>query len=373
MRSKISRLRLKNSGKTKWKPNMKLTTQTKPLIEALKVASAAIARKSTLPQLSCALVEGRDGKLFVTCDNLDSRLTVEAGAIDMEGPFKFLVSPRLLTAALRDEEAEIDIQTGKLVIQSGGRTVLQTMPVDEFPPIPAEIECVPVDGSEFIAAALATINIASTDASKYVLNSIFYDAKNSCIVATNGAALSIHPCKLGLSENFIIPSDHVRIITGHFSGVEGLMIGKDETRLTLKAEGLTFTARLMEGMYPNYRQVIPSESRKVATMDRSNLQEALNCLGDFADSESGKLVMQQKGDEWEFSAATNGNESSASVAVEKDSDLCKIGISRYHLTNLIRGWMCDEIRVDQLDECSPLLLRPKAGGEQLGVIMPMRI
>lgn len=351
----------------KWKPNMKLTIQTKPLIEALKVASAAISRKSTLPQLHCALVEGRDGKLFVTCDNLDARLTVEAGGIEMDEPFSFLVAPRLMTAALRDEEATIEIQTGKVVIQSGGRTVLNTLPSEEFPHATNLPELETCDGAAFIAAIKSVIGCVSDDPTRAAINSAFYHSSAKEIVATNGTSLALSPCELPLTEDAIIPTEVLHIITS--LDAEDMQIGLTAPRLCVTSGGCTLVAKMLDMNYPNYKQVIPEAKGPSFTVSRDVLEDALSFVGGFAEAGTDRVNAELKDGKLSLKASSpNGNESR--LDIEAVGMANPLAFSHSKLSKVIHGWAADEVKIQQQDEISPLLIT--AGSGRLGVLMPLR-
>lgn len=345
---------------------MKLTIQSKPLIDALKVASSAISRKSTLPQLSCALVEGRDGKVFVTCDNLDARMTVTAGGIEMDEDFAFLVAPRLLTAALRDEEAEIDIQAGKLVIQSGGRTVLNTLPSSEFTPSPELPELHPCDGLAFRHAIKSVIGCVSDDSTRQMLQGAYWNARENEIVTTNGTSLSLSPCELPLTESVLIPTETLRLILS--LEAEDMSIGLSGNRLCVSSGECILVAKTLDLTFPNYRQVIPAAEGPLFTVSRDEFEGALSFVGGFSDANTGRVEAELKEGKLSLKARTDdGNESC--LAVDANGEANPLAFSHSKLSKIFQGWQADEVKIQQRDETSPLLI---TAGSKLGVLMPLR-
>lgn len=353
---------------------MKITTHTKPLLDALKTASSALPKKTTLPVLTCALIEGDKNGVRVTCDNLDARMTVQVEGMEFKGDFAFLAPPRLLAAALRGEEASIKVEDGKIVVDSGGRTQLMTMPLDEFPKHEDEIETVACDGMAFLNAITATVEAASDDPQRWVIKSVNWDAGIKEMSATNSKILLTTPLELPLALSIIIPDEHARIITAQFTADESLTIGVHGTKLCIQSPRKTLVSKLTEGNYPNYRQVIPTGLKKAFTVDREALQSALVSLGDFVEAEGGKITMKQDGDKLALLAGTKGNDTCIHLESTITGTVPTVGISRNLLLKLIKGWKADELHVDMGDEISPLLFHPgSSDSESLGVIMPMRV
>lgn len=348
---------------------MNITLKSKPLIEAIKSASAAMCSRTTLPVLGCVFVEGGADGVRVTCDNLDARLTVRVEGGESSKPFAFIAAPRLLIASLRGDEAQIKIEKERITVESGGRTVLSTLPVEEFPPAPEAIETKPVDGEQLASCIRAVILSASTNETRLVMNSVYLSGGE--MAATDGKQLQLAPCEAPAPNPIIIPTALAHLILSEFSDGGSLEMGSRGSKFRIQNGSAVLTGKLIEGKFPNYKQVIPQESRVVVKLNRSDLQAALSSLLDFTHRDTDKVIITPESGSWKITANNDSHESSVSVPCEGEK-LEKFAISCRRLISLLKGWDSDEVTVDMLDAISPLLIKPVGEPGRLGVLAMMR-
>ncbi|PYT10345.1 MAG: DNA polymerase III subunit beta, partial [Acidobacteria bacterium] len=152
---------------------------------------------------------------------------------------------------------------------------------DEFPPLPQFKEDKKVTlPQETVKSMLRKTSFAiSTDEARYVLNGIFFSLKDHkmTMVATDGRRLALVDEEVDVSEmshgEFIIPAKAVNELNRLLQekGEVEMKYSENQAAFTLKDEkgfSVLIITKLIEGNYPNYRQVIPSETKERVTLPR---------------------------------------------------------------------------------------------------------
>lgn len=346
---------------------MKITLQSKPMLEALGIASKVISPRANLPALSCALIESHEGAMRVTCDSLEARITVDVPDADFNEPFRFLAPVRQLQYALRGETAELSIDKGRLIVVSGGRSSLGMLPVNEFPQTWTQVPRHGVDASEFIRALKIAENCCATNGGDmWQLQSVHFDPTCSRMIGCDRQMLGAAQVAMLMDEPFLLPANLASVVLGAFGSSDNFTIGVSGGVFCVSAPGKTVWARLMEGEYPKYQQVIPVDGDRM-TMNREELQESLRSLSGFLDAIQ-RVDVTQAGGSWLMTACANGHESSATVSVQhgKGARLTPFSFIASKMLGVIRYWDCDTIDVMQGER--GLLLRPVGQENPMGVV-----
>lgn len=353
---------------------MTLKTPTKPLLDALELASIAIPSRTTLPVLTCAKFDVSQDSVTVTCDSLDARVSVYVPGIESDSEFSFLASPRMFKAALRGDDAEIsfDKVKRKLNIKSGGVTNLSTVNVDEFPPEWKTPKTNPVNATDLLRAIRITATCASDDAGRPGLCGIMWNPAHKEMAATDGRMLTLLPLELDLVEPATIPTAHSKIIAACFLDVDEIQVGQDEGKLFLQAGGIRVWARLFEGNQVNYRAVIPQDYKPVASFSREDLQTALASLDAFVAGDEFQKVKITTGEEWQAKAGNGDNETSVPIrdveplgrAVES------FAVNRGNVLKLLRYWTADRVTLSMND--AVIVLKPEDDSGCMGLTMQFR-
>ncbi len=225
------------------------------LLTAVDFASKVIG-KASLPILENVHLKGDGERVMVTGDSLDlyARMDIE-GALDIDVgvPAKRL---KAVLSAWPDEEIGIVVTEGKVTITgaNGRRAPIETLPGDQFPPIPE------VKGPLFVipSAAISRVIMAvSTDTSRYTLNAVWLEKGHA--VATDGSRMHAAACE-GPEKGIIIPSDAAKILAAS----EGEM-RCDGRRFMATGDGWEIGGKVIEGNYPNWRQVLPKYTQGIET------------------------------------------------------------------------------------------------------------
>ena len=134
--------------------------------------------------------------------------------------------------------------------------------------------------------------------------------------------------------------------------------------------------RLIEGMFPDYRQVIPKAGEKVVKLGRQAFLETLRRVSLLASDKAHAVKLElAKGTLRVLSQNPDLGEAREDVTVEYDGEPLKIGFNARYLMDVLQALTCDDVALELADDLSPGVLKPRGEGEEsyTAVIMPMRI
>ena len=275
---------------------MELKIATTELSKALGRSQGIVEKKSTMPILSHVLLEAKKGQLVVSATDLDLAVSSEHGdgcEILKEGALA--VSARHLyeiVRALPEQQVTLKkAQNNYLELKSGPSEFrIVGLPAEDFPALP-RFEKVPfadIDAADLLDMIERTFFAISSDETRYNLNGVFFEpsADTLRLVATDGHRLSLverkTPATFGLKKGVILPKKGLQELRKLLAEVVQSGEEKPTTKLgfvensaIVHQKGVILSMRLIEGLFPDYRQVIPKAGEKVVKMGRDRLQETL--------------------------------------------------------------------------------------------------
>jgi DNA polymerase-3 subunit beta len=273
---------------------MKFTVDAGDLAEAIALCDRAIPKRPSRPILGHMLMQLGNGSLILK--GFDETLGISFSLpVDMEQSGDCCISPTYLKPILErlSGQVALDLQYPVLVLTTlGAEYRINTLLAEDYPNLP-EVDGTPVELSisseELRAAIAATVFCASTDESKQVLTGVHFsvtpgeggEAGVMELAATDGHRMIAYP----LPGSVVIPDDYRPVTLPGKSLRELLTVLKGEGAVKLTFDDVSVRAlcgdtelysRVIEGQYPNYRQLFPKVFSKVATCDRKPFLAALD-------------------------------------------------------------------------------------------------
>src|SRR5438874_1713226 len=271
---------------------MNLTITKEQIISGLQSVQNVVSTRTTLPILSNVLLRAEGEKLEFTATDLD--VTVVCGVeAKIKKPGASTVPVKRLFGIVRElGNSEIDLEVDEkhvCSIRSGPSFYrINGLSADEFPPLPKfKEEKKVVLPQETVRAMLKKTSFAiSTDESRYVLNGIYLSLKDHkmTMVAADGRRLAPVDEEVDVSEKsqgeFIVPAKAVNELNRLLAdkGEVEVRYTDNQASFTLKDEkgsSVLIITKLIEGNYPNYRQVIPGETKERVGLAREEFLHAL--------------------------------------------------------------------------------------------------
>jgi DNA polymerase-3 subunit beta len=276
---------------------MKIECVQEKLKEAIGYAERVAGKQMTLPVLSCLLIEASlKNNLIIKSTNLDLGIEIsipakieEAGTIAV--PAQIINS--FLGNVLGDETGvKLAIEQGNLKIstlRSSG--LIKTMPVDDFPSIPRVIDgtSFTIHGADFVKGLKSVWYSSSVSSIKPELSSVYVycDGEYMVFVATDSFRLAEKRIKVRKSKDFgqiLIPfkniPDIIRILETINDEIE---VSLNKNQISFSYKGIFLISRVVDGSFPDYKQIIPKNSTTEVVLLKQDLINALKLSNVFSD------------------------------------------------------------------------------------------
>jgi len=248
---------------------MNIQTTKSNILNTLKIVEKAVRNRATMPILGNVLIKAHDGMVTLVTTNLDIYLSAQCKAKTEQNGEITLPCKKLsqIIGSLPSENLEINLDKLTVTITSGESTFkISGISADEFPKIP-EINAEPLNikSEDLKQLLVSTKASASTDENRYVLNSVLIHEENNKLigVATDGRRLALaEKDSIGEIGNTIIPAASIDGLINVLGCAEQSKLRTSNKALNLTTqdeEGCTtiIHSKVVEGNYPNYKQVIP--------------------------------------------------------------------------------------------------------------------
>ena len=368
---------------------MNLTISKEQILNGLQAVQNEVSSRSTLPILSNVLLRAESDRLEFMATDLDVTIVCsveakvkKAGASTV--PVKKLFG---IVRELNGGEIEIEVdEKNTCIIRCGSSFYkIHGLSADEFPPLPKFKDDKKITiPQETAKAMLSRTSFAiSTDESRYVLNGIFVSLKDHkmTVVATDGRRLALADEEVEISEKsqgeFIVPAKAVSELNRLLQEKGDLEIKFSENQAAFKLKddkgfSVLIITKLIEGNYPNYRQVIPAETKERVPLAREEFLHALR-RAEIMTSEKANSVKLTFG---KNNLAITANspevgEARESLAVNYKGKEIAVAFNPKYLIDPLNALTEDEVFFELIDELSPGVI--KINGPFLYVVMPMRL
>jgi len=279
---------------------MKLTVTQENLNRALQVVGRVASGKTPLPILNNILFRTDNNRLLLAATNLELAITQHVGSkIEQEG--SITVPARLMSefvANLPKAVVELEVDGTKMHIVCGAyKSTINGMAPDEFPELPAieEKQAVTLPLPELKRAIQQTVVVASSDDTRPILTGIFCHSHEGDLyfAGTDGYRLAerkLVPTKQQVSA--VIPvttlNDVLRVMTDDMAEVK-LVFDDNQVRVLL--DDIEITSRLIDGQFPNYRELIPKTSDSVVSLPKDDFSRITKVASLFARESGGSVTL----------------------------------------------------------------------------------
>ena len=348
-----------------------------------------------MPILSNVLIEAEEGHISLTTTNLDLGIRCRIKA-DVSEPGGLTLPVRKLATIIRElPQNEIFIETSEnnqAKITSGGSNFkIMGISTEEFPPLPSfeNRHVFELSQTEIVSMLKSVSYGQSSDENRYILNGVYFNFADEklTLVATDGRRLALTALDTEISEDnagsLILPAktvaelerlmgkgDKVKIAFNDRQAAFEISI--DDSSDTGLVDHLYLVSKIVEGNYPNYRQVIPKETEHRVKIERELMLECVHraALVTSDKSNSVKLKVSKNLLEISGSSAEYG-ESHESMAIAYDGPEVQVAFNPQFLIEPLKALTKDEVFFEFKDELSPGLF--KTLDNFICVIMPLRL
>ncbi|CAB4552085.1 MAG: DNA polymerase III subunit beta [Actinomycetes bacterium] len=363
---------------------MKFRCERETLAEALATAGrAATGRTGTLPVLSGLRLELAGDQLTVTGTDLDLTIQLEI-TVGGERDGGVVLPARLSNDIVRSLPAgkvELDV-TDQDVKISGGRSQFSVRPLslDDYPRLASPASsAVTIDAAAFGEALRQVVRAASTDEARPIITGVLLTAENDGLrlVATDSYRLAVRDLPgvsvLGSDQKVLVPARALNELQRLLGLGEELVLRLGERDATFEIGTTRLTTRLIEGEFPNYRQLIPASHPNVLTVEREPLLEAIRRVKILA-RDATPVRLRISADGLQLTAITQdvGNATEELDASASGSDLT-VAFNPDYLAAGVEAVGSEQITLSTLDALKPAVVRGVGSDDYLYLLMPVRV
>lgn len=365
---------------------MELSVTQEKLNKAISAVSRVASSKTQLPILSNILIRTDGNRLLVAATNLEVAVTQYIGA-KISKPGAITIPAKLMSefiSNLPKETVELKVKDNNLHIKSGSyNSIINGYVADEFPELPTINESSSIQYSinidDFKQAVSQTIITTSNDSTRPVLTGVYW---HSCdgqlyLAATDGYRLSERSLVATKSElSAIIPSQTLQEVLRNINeDSEEIDILFDETQVRFRINESEIISRLIDGKFPDYRQLIPKETETQIIINKSDFIRVTKIAGLFARESGGSIVITANESEKIISvhsvASELGENTSNSNAEVKNNG--QITLNSRYLSEALSVIDGDKIEFCFSGKIAPCILRSKnENTNYLHIIMPLK-
>jgi DNA polymerase-3 subunit beta len=371
---------------------MKFSIPRQNLDKAIQRVLAVVSPKTTLPVLANFLIEAneKEKKIYLTATDLDMTVTTGADATVEVGGSVTLPAKRFaeIVRELGDVDVRVTAEGEEISIEAGkSKFRIVGIPTEEFPSLPKS------DRASGFAVEARTLSrmvdkvsfCTSKDETRPSLNGAIWEfaADHMGMTATDGHRLATFKTKGDFKalagKNMIVPpkalSQVVRIISAE--GGDSVSVSVHENHVAFFIGQTTINSRLLEGPFPNYRQVIPKDNDKELIVDRDSLMSAVRRVAVLADTltHQVRLTLSKKKVELVVSTPDVG-EAREEIPATFSSDSMEVGYNANYLVDVLRHMDSDAIRVMLGTAVGAAVINAVDGAgeeEYLCLLMPLRL
>src|SRR5678809_1019794 len=347
---------------------MKFSATKEKILEGLQQVQNVVSTRTTLPILSNVLLQAKEGTVNLTTTDLDVgvRGGFEAN-VDKAGATT-LPARRLFTIIreLPSSEISVEIDGKNAASIRSGQSFFKILglPEEEFPPLP-KFDSAKVDTirqKDLRDGLRKTSYAISTDETRYVLNGVLFSFKDNklTLVATDGRRLAMLDIDLEFPRSheadIIVPTKAVTVLQRLLTDDGDVRVSVGGSQIAFDLNNSLLVSKLIEGNYPNYRQVIPGEMKERVTLERETFLNSLRRVSLLASDKSNSIKLNFSKNNIDITANTpEVGEAKESLPVAYKGRDFSVAFNPEFLMAPLRNLSEDEVFFDLIDELLSLI------------------
>ena len=369
---------------------MKLALTRQNLFQGLSAVSQSVPTRTTLPVLSNILFEATDQELWITATDLDVTVRTRIPAEVQEGGSLTVPGKKIqeIVRALPDQPVMASTLASQMELICGkSRFRLNGLPSDDFPSAPSLDfdQAWRTSGADLLTLVRRTSFAVSTEESRPILSGVLWELRGNemRMIATNGhrlARMAVRTPSAGPpATNLIIPPVALRLVQRLFGDQDELELARDGNFLGFRSGSTEVYTRLIDGTYPNYKQVIPQDNDKIAVVDKDSLLAAVKRMDVVASDQTHRIKLSFSGSRMNLSVSTPDlGEGYDEVDLGYDGEDLEIGFNASYLLEVLQHMPTDEVRLglkapERAATVEPV---PAEGADEIDylcLVMPLRL
>jgi len=374
---------------------MKISSLQENLKSGLGIVSHIAGKNVNLSILNNIMIEAKAGDIKLISTDLEIGIISHIrGKIEKEGVYT--VESRLIydyISLLPNKKIDIEKKDTKLIIKSDNyKTNIRGQEADEFPLIPQvdKKESYRADIDEFKEALSQVVFAVSSSETRIELTGVLFNFNSDKLIlaATDSYRLAEKKIKINSNVNgeksIIVPSktlqELIRIL-GQIKS-ENLNEGDKEIEFYITENQILFIcgnteliSRLIEGQYPDYKQIIPTEKETIAKVDRNELARAVKAAALFSKTGINDVSLDFPLGKKKIMVTASSSQAGENIT-ELDAEVTgkdnSIVVNYRYLLDGINTLKCENVEATIINSSTPMILKSEKDDSYLYIIMPIK-
>lgn len=375
---------------------MKFKINKEHFATGLRQVANVVSSKPPMPILNNVLIKAVDGKVMLTTTNFDLGIRCSIKAeVESEGeitlPVKKLAA---IISSMPKQEVTFESDDGQTArLRSGDYSNrFNGLKGEDFPPLPSFVDqhSYELPPQELLNMLRSVSYAQSTDENRYILNSVFFNFSEGklTLVATDGKRMALIARDMKIDNedegSIILPAKTVSELEKLLGQGKVAKISFNERQVAFDIEvgedsienglvgSIYLVSKIVEGSYPNYKQVIPKEAEQRIKIDRELMLETINRIAIMTNDKQNSVKLKMSENRLEVSArSTELGECKEPIEIEYAGPEVQIGFNPDFLLSPLKNISKDEVFFEFKDEMSPGVF--KTLDNFMCVVMPLRV
>ena len=369
---------------------MKIVIKRDMLFDGLQRVFSVVPQKPTLPVLTNFLLRATQEGLSISGTDMDLSVTTKLDC-EIEGEGAVTVNAKRFLSIIRElpeGDVTIRIEGERVTVDfAHGQSSIMGMSSTDFPSIKEMIEGVTVElsGADFFEMVDKTSFAVAIERTRVALTGVYWriSSDNMVMVATDGHRLSLmerrRDVKTDKVSEAIVPPKTLgqvsRIVSG---GIDLERIIFSEGMVLFQFGGTTVFSKLIEGPYPDFRQVIPAQNSKNVYVSTEELAAAVRRVSVLSSTITHQVRFSLTPGQLEISTSNVdiGGESCENISVRYEGESLLAGFNAQFLLEILKKIESEEVLLELESPTSACILKPivkEEKGEHIYLIMPLRL
>ena len=374
---------------------MKITILKNKFAKGLGVVEKITGKNFTLPILGNVLIKGENSTIKLSTTDLEVGISYWIMA-KVENKEKITIPVRHLSnfiSLINEDQVNLETKDNTLFLKGESyKSQIKGLDAEDFPIIPEVSEdlWVEMDSRLFSQAMLQVVDFCALTQTRLELSGIYlsFEKGQLKIVATDSFRLAEKTIPISavsndfIPQSFILPRNAAREIINIFSQEEGMIkfylspnqIMAEKRFSDLDQPQVRLVTRLIEGEYPNYKEVIPKETKTRISLKKDELFNQIKKASLFSgkSNEVSLDIDSDKGEITFFSQNVDLGEIKSKVKADIKGEAVEIRFNYKFLSEGVNQINSDEVSLELNGTDGPGLIKPVGDSSFLYVIMPIK-
>jgi DNA polymerase-3 subunit beta len=365
---------------------MKFIVSSTALLRSLQKISGVLSTSSTLPILEDFLFELTEDKLRITASDLETTISVELKTDKADNPGIVAIPAKMLLDIMKtlpELPVTISVNMDNLGVElfaGDGKYKLVGHRSDEFPQVPSldNMQSLQLNGAMLVNAFNKTLFAAGNDELRPVMSGVLCEISkdNITFVATDAHKLVRYKrsdVKTEEKASFILPKkplNHLKNVMPEDEEVD-VKLEFNDSNAVMEFEDITLICRLIDGKYPNYEAVIPTQNPFKLTVDRKGLLNALRRVAIFGSKSTHQVRFKISGKELVLTAEDLdfSSEAKERLTCSYEGDNIEIGFNSRFMQEMLATLDVDNVVLEMSAPNRAGILVPEESDKSEDILM----